>query len=148
MRRHRLFMAAVAIAALPACQADADPTAAAPKPRLTEEQALKIAMSSLETWDTENAKALDTAYAPNAIGFDASTAPLVPNGAAFVAINQDFMAMKFDKVNVRLQRAQIISDDVFIFTGYTDLASTHVRESPAAGAARAFSSASLTTNSV
>jgi hypothetical protein len=87
MRRHRLFMAAVAIAALPASQAHADPRAAAPKPKLTEAQALKIAMSSLETWDTENAKALDTAYAPNSIGFDASTTPLVPNGAAFVAIN-------------------------------------------------------------
>jgi ketosteroid isomerase-like protein len=34
------------------------------------------------------------------------------------------MAMKFDKVNVRLQKAQIISDDAFIFTSYTDLAST------------------------
>ena len=125
MRRSCLFVAAVAIAALPACQARADSTAPAPKPRLTEAQALKIAMSSLETWDTENAKALDTMYTPNAIGFDASTPPFLGNGAAFVAINQPFKAMNFDKVSVPIQKIQVLSDDIFVFTTVSNLASTN-----------------------
>jgi len=67
-------------------------------------EALKIAMSPLVSWDAENAKALDTMYTPNAIGFDASTAPFLANGAAFVAINQPFKAMNFDKVSVLTQK--------------------------------------------
>jgi len=125
MRLIRLVPAAVAIAILSGCQKPADPLAAAPKARLTEAEAIRIATMPLTNWSTENAKALDAAYAPDAIGFDASAAPLVPNGAAFVKINQDFMAMKFDKVNVRMRKVQILSEDIFIFTSYTDLASTH-----------------------
>jgi ketosteroid isomerase-like protein len=125
MRRFRYVVAVAAIAVLAACQKLGGSPAAPHTAKLTEAEAIRIATTPLTGWDKENAKALDTAYAPDAIGFDASTAPLVPNGAAFVKINQDFMAMKFDKVNVRLQKAQIISDDAFIFTSYTDLASTH-----------------------
>ena len=124
MRRSSFILAALVLVTLTGFEKPGDSRAATPKAKLTEAEAIRIATTPLTDWATENAKALDTAYAPEAIGFDASTAPLVPNGAAFVKINQDFMAMNFDKVNVRLQKVQILSDDIFIFTSYTDLAST------------------------
>jgi ketosteroid isomerase-like protein len=122
LRLSRIALAALATITLTAAKNPADPSATAPK--LTEAEATRIAMAPLVHWDMENAKVIDTVYAPDAIGFDASTAPLVANSAAFVAINQDFMAMNFDKVTVPIHKVQVLSEDIFIFTSDTELAST------------------------
>ena len=124
MRRFCHVVGLAVIAVLAGCQQPAGSPTAAPKARLTEAQALAIAMSPLTNWATENAKALDSMYSPDAIGFDASTAPLVVNEAAFVAINQPFKAMNYDKVTVGTRKIQVLSDDIFVFTSDTDLVST------------------------
>jgi ketosteroid isomerase-like protein len=130
MRRFSHVVALAAITGLAGCQQPAGSPVAAPKARLTEARALAIAMSPLTNWSTENAKALDAMYSPDAIGFDASTAPLVVDGAAFVAINQPFKAMNYNKVTVGTQKIQVLSDDIFVFTSDSDLVSTTGPDKP------------------
>lgn len=113
-----------AIAALTVCDQAAASVRMAPRAKLTAAAALKIAMSPLVIWDKQNAKALDTMYMSSAVGFDASTAPLLVGGDAFVAINQLFKAMNYNKVEVPVKKVQVIDSDVFVFTSVTNLAST------------------------
>jgi ketosteroid isomerase-like protein len=124
MRSSRIVLAALAIITLTGAQKPADPPATATRTKLSEAEATRIAMSPLVHWDTENAKLLDTMYAPDAIGFYGANVRLVANRAGFVAINREFLAMKFDKLSVPLLKVQILSDDIFIITSHTDLTST------------------------
>jgi len=125
MQRSRLVLAALFIVTLTGCHKPPNLPAAAPKTRLTEEEAIRIATAPMADWDTKNSQALDTMYAPDAIGFEPNTAPLVANGAAWLKINKDLLAMKFDKVTVQMRKVQILSNDVFILTSYTDMTSTN-----------------------
>ena len=124
MHRPCLFLAALAFAALTGCQKPADPPAAAPKITLTEAEAIRIAHEPMVDWDKKGTQALDAAYAPDAIGYEPTKVTLFEGSAAFVQLNKDLVAMKFDKVDVREQKVQIISNDVFILTTSSDMKST------------------------
>lgn len=124
MRRPRLVLAAFVIAALTGCQKPPSQPAAAPKTALTEAEAIRIATAPMADWAKKGTQALDAAYAPDAIGYEPTNAALVEGGAGFVQVNKDLLAMKFNRVNVREQKVQILSDDVFILTTSSDMKST------------------------
>jgi ketosteroid isomerase-like protein len=124
MRRFRIILAAVAVATLAGCQKPADQTAAASKPKLTAAEALKIANSTTTDFDTKNTQAFDAMYALDAIGFEPHTEGIVADHAEWRKINQDLLAMKYDKITVREYKVQIINDDNFLLTSESDMTST------------------------
>jgi hypothetical protein len=91
---------------------------------LTEADAMRIAHAPMADWEKKGTQALDAAYAPDAIGYEPTKAALFEGSAAFVQLNKDLLAMKFDKVDVLEQKVQILSNDVFILTTSSDMKST------------------------
>jgi hypothetical protein len=124
MHRPRLVLAAFFIAGLNGCQKPADQLVAATKATLTEAEAIRIATAPMADWDQKGSQALDSAYAPDAIGYEPTKAALVVGSAGFAQVNKDLLAMRFDKVDVREQKVQILSDQVFILTTTSEMKST------------------------
>ena len=124
MRRSRVILAALTLVTLIGVQKPADPQSTAPKVKLTEAEAIRIATAPMADWDKMGTQALDSQYASDAIGFEPNTVSLVAGSAAWLKINKDLLAMKFDKVTVRERKVQILSDDIFILTSETDMSSS------------------------
>jgi ketosteroid isomerase-like protein len=124
MHRPRLVLATFVIAGLTGCQKPADQLTPAPDATLTEAEAIRIATAPMADWDKKGTQALDTAYAPDAIGYEPTNVALVTGSAGFIQVNKDLLKMRFDKVNVREQKVQILSNQIFIFTTSSDMRST------------------------
>ena len=124
MRRSCLVLVTFVMPALVGCQKAADLPAAAPKITLTDAEAIRIATAPMADWDKKGTQALDSQYAADAVGFEPHTASMVTGSPAWIKINKDLLAMKFDKVNVRKLKVQILNNDIFILSSDSDMTST------------------------
>lgn len=115
--RNMNLVAVAGLALLAACTQAAAPTASSSATAgVTEADAAKVTEATLATWQSMDAAKIKALYAPDVVGFDYATAPLITDKAAWDKAQDAYAASKTDKISVTAQKVQIVGPDVFIFS--------------------------------
>ena len=112
----KTLFATAAVALLGACSQPSEPAATATTAALTEADATKVTEATLAAWQSMDAAKIKAVYAPDVVGFDFATAPLVTDRAAWDKAQDAFAAGQIDKITPTAQKVQIIGPDAFIYS--------------------------------
>jgi ketosteroid isomerase-like protein len=100
-----------------ALQMPAMPAQQAPAAQMSESKAAAIADATQAAWASMDASKIDSAYAPDIVGFDPIAPPLSVDRANWTKLQKGFADMKFDRLTVPDRKIQLIDADSFIVSG-------------------------------
>ena len=99
--------------ALAACHKEEAPAASA-SAAVSEADAAKAFDATVAGWQSMDAARIKGLYAPDVAGFDYSYAPLVTDKALWDKNQDAFAAAKFDKIEVKEKKIQLLGPDAFL----------------------------------
>ncbi|MEO7551762.1 MAG: DUF4440 domain-containing protein [Croceibacterium sp.] len=108
-----------------ACQPAVAPATPAAAP-ISEADAAKIVDATVSTWGSMDAAKIKALYAPTVVGFDYSVPGLTTDRATWDKNQDAFAAAKFDKIEQKQVKIQVLDADTFVASGVFDGTSTAV----------------------